>query len=131
MLSDIQVLRGDIVSWARECGEYLKTLSFRRLDWLWDFSWSYILWSSEAFEDKDILVYGAIRGNPPIPSKNIPYQSAINWERKRRMRNQIKDIYKLAKEGKLQDLVSTGLTPQQAQLAIDKVVSGKQYPVVS
>jgi hypothetical protein len=123
MLLSPQVRPADVRSWVRENMDKLDKLSTPRLDWLWDFSWSYFIHPTK-FGKKEFLVYGALRGNPPVPAKNIPYQSALNNLRKNRRDRRDRKIYRFAKEGNLEGLVEMGFTIKISQQAIDKVLRG-------
>lgn len=125
MIINPEVRASDVRAWVRECREELEKLSTLRLNWLWDFSWCYFM-HPKSFLSREFLIYGAIRGNPPVPSKNIPYQSALNYLRKTRKQKRDRKIYSLSKQGDLEGLMEMGFTREVAQHAITKVarVSG-------
>jgi len=125
ILLEIQVLRTDILSWVSENREVLRrTFSPERLDWLWDFSWSYILWGPEYFEPALLELYGAIRGNKPEGLKNIPYQAVLNRIRKEEIRRRQRQLFQAAKKGDIAFLEGFGLNRIQAEAAIRKVQEG-------
>lgn len=124
MLLTPQVGASDIRTWVRENFDVLDEYSTSRLNWLWDFSWSYFIHPGR-FGNKEFLIYGALRGNPPTSgSRNIPYQSALNNLRKNRRDRRDRRIYKLAKAGDWGSLVEMGFTVEVAQHAIEKVARG-------
>ncbi|KKN75301.1 hypothetical protein LCGC14_0381530 [marine sediment metagenome] len=123
MLLSPQVRPTDVRSWVRENMNELDKLSTLRLDWLWDFSWCYFIHPAK-FGKKEFLVYGALRGIPPAPAKNIPYQSALNNLRKNRRDRRDRKLYKLARDGDEEGLMEMGFTSLVAQQAIDKVARG-------
>ncbi len=64
----------------------LECISFDRLDWTWDFMWSYHLWPVSKFSDDCLRLYGLIRGPRPRGLHARPFQYVLNYERKRRIR---------------------------------------------
>jgi len=64
----------------------LECISFARLDWTWDFMWSYHLWPVSKFADDCLRLYGLIRGPRPRGLHARPFQYVLNYERKRRIR---------------------------------------------
>ncbi len=123
MLLNPQVSAADIRSWVRENYDELDRLTTLRLNWLWDFSWSYFIHPGR-FGSQEFLIYGALRGNPPRHNKNIPYQSALNNLRKNRRDRQERKIYRFAKQGDIVGLVEMGFSLEVAQQAVDKVARG-------
>lgn len=121
-LLDIQVMRQDIASWARDFRSTLESkYTFSRLDWLWDFSWSYLVWGHNTFKDRYLLIYGAILGRKPQLMGSVPLQAALNYTRKRLVREHEREIYRAAKSGDIDTLRTFGLTKDQAQNAVSKV----------
>ncbi len=122
-LLDIQVGREDILSWARDYrAEILRTYTPARLDWLWDFSWSYSLWGGSRFKARHVLVYGAVRGCVPSDMHNVPFQAALNSVRKGLIRKRERSIFISSRRGDLKGLIVLGLSEEQARKAIEKVV---------
>jgi len=122
VLLDIQVRREDVLFWLSESGDVIeKVYSFPRLDWLWDFSWSYLLGRSRSFKARHLVVYGAIRGAAFDGMKNVPLQAALNKVRKSRLRKKDRAIFRSARNGDIEALVELGLTSEQAELAVVKV----------
>ncbi|KKN33702.1 hypothetical protein LCGC14_0801080 [marine sediment metagenome] len=122
VLLDIQVRREDVLFWISESGSAIEEVySLSRLDWLWDFSWSYLLGRPRLFRPRHLLVYGAIRGVAFDGMKNVPLQAALNKVRKSRLRKKDRSIFRSAKDGDIEALVELGLTAEQAELAVVKV----------
>lgn len=65
----------------------LGSISFYRLDWTWDFAWSYYLWPASKFNDNILKLYGLVRGDRPRGLHQRPYQFVLNHERKKRIRS--------------------------------------------
>lgn len=122
VLLDIQVRREDVLFWISESGDVIEQVySLPRLDWLWDFSWSYLLGRPRRFKARHLVVYGAIRGAVFDGMKNVPLQAALNKVRKSRLRKKDRAIYRSARDGNIEALVELGLTAEQAELAVVKV----------
>lgn len=128
-LNDLQLLivsqltRADVRSWLTDNRSTLK-YDIARLDWLWEFSWSFLLWGTD--DEDDLTLYAAIRGPKPKDMKNVPFQGVLNGLRKDMLKARDRALYNAAKVGDVQTLVSMGLTTEEAILAMDKVarVSG-------
>jgi len=65
---------------------FLDGIDFIRLDWCWDFTWTYHLWETDKFSADSLRLYALIRGGVPSEVKNTPFQIVLNAERKRRIK---------------------------------------------
>lgn len=66
--------------------KFLRLISFARLDWTWDFSWSYSIWETNKFPENILRMYNLIKGERPKSLHDRPYQIVLNTERKRRIK---------------------------------------------
>lgn len=125
MVLDPQVSEADIRFWVREEQEFFEAFTWSRLYWMWDFSWCYFL-KSRYFKERDFLLYGAIRGEPPDRSRNMVFQAGLTYELKKRRQKRDRKILTLAKQKDLKGLMELGFTESVAKHAISKVdrVSG-------
>lgn len=120
-LLDVEVTRDDITSYARSRRAWvLDQFSFDRLDWLWDFTWSYVLWPADKFKPAHMQLYGGIRGPKPADLHRVPYQAVLTWVRKDIIKERRKSIWYAAKRGDLEKLLELGLTLELAQQAVTK-----------
>jgi len=117
-LNTFMVDRNEVYTWRTALQDELEKFSYRRLDWLWDMSWSFSLWPRKTFKAVHLAVYCAVRGEVP---RNVdqPYQYILTAERKHRIRRWERQLYVAAKNQDYQGLKQLGLS----EVLIDRAIT--------
>ena len=122
ILLNIQLQKNDIASFARDYRDFIdERYSTERLNWLWSFSWTYLIWGSDIYDREHYQLYGAMLGPSPLRGKNAPWQAVLNYVRKYRSKDKEKHFIRLCKDGKLDELMEMGLGEDEAQGFIAKM----------
>ncbi len=86
--------------------------TFDRLDWTWDFMWSFHLWPRSKFNPNSLRLYGLIRGPRPKSLHDNPFQLVLNVERKKRIRKWERRIARAAIRGDMEEVKTLSKCPE-------------------
>lgn len=90
----------------------VESYTFSRLDWTWDFMWSFHLWPRSKFSSNSLRLYGLIRGPRPRSLHDNPFQLVLNVERKRRIRKWERRIARAAIKGDMEEVKTLSKCPE-------------------
>lgn len=90
----------------------LEDYSFVRLDWTWDFMWSFHLWPRSKFSTNSLRLYGLVRGPSPRSLHDNPLQLVLNVERKRRIRRWERRVARAAINGDFDEVRTLNAQPE-------------------
>lgn len=122
ILLHIQLQKNDIASFAKDYREFIEErYTTERLNWLWSFSWTYLIWGSDIYSREHYQLYGAMLGPSPLRGRNAPWQAVLNYVRKYRVKDKERHFINLCKVGNIQELMEMGLDEDEAQGFIDKM----------
>ena len=110
--------RTEVWSWRSHLSDVLEPFEFERLDWLWDMAWTFYLWPMSNFKKIHLAVYDNIKGPAP-KGLDQPFQLVLSAERRNRIRNWERRVYRAAKKGSLPDLLDLGMSEENSNYAMD------------